>query len=311
MNPIEFPNNDHYYLTLAEEAFSAGNYLQALENYKLAYRENPSSKLNHLIASLALEQGNFAEALEFSEEESDSYLETPETMDIYLQIQLYSHNFFAAREFLWRATKMKSLTEEQRNLWLVRIEDQELFYQKQQQAVMKQLESEIGQLPSLSPMEQLISVRKIKQLPEERLQVLAKKFMLEPKIAPLVRSYLFESLTRIGVSDKVRYLTVLDEVVELSPTTSGLDETLQNEISILLEERLGDEDPILLSNILEQVNLEMAFLYPLQGSFMKPKAWVNSYLSEYCPEYWESSELLDDSIETMRKKIKQLMFDYH
>lgn len=311
MNPIEFPNNDHYYLTLAEEAFSAGNNLKALENYKLAYRENPSAKLNHLIASLALEQGNFAEALEFSEEKSDSYLEAPETIDIYLQIQLYSYNFFAAREFLWRAKKMKRLTEEQRNIWLMRIEDQEAFYQKQQQAIMKQLESEISQLPLLSSMEQLISVRKIKQLPEERLQALAKKFMLEPKVAPLVRSYLFESLARIGVSDKVRYLTVLDEIVELSPTTTGLDETLQNEISTHLDECLGDEDPTLLANILEQVKLEMAFLYPLQGSFKKTKAWVTSYLSEYCPEYRKGSEVLDQRIETMRKKIKQLMFDYH
>ena len=90
MNPIEFPNNDHYYLTLAEEAFSAGNYLQALENYKLAYQENPSTKLNHLIANLSLEQGDFEEALAFSEEEPDSYLEEPETIDLYLQIQLYS-----------------------------------------------------------------------------------------------------------------------------------------------------------------------------------------------------------------------------
>lgn len=226
MNPIEFPNNDHYYLTLAEEAFSAGNYLQALENYKLAYQENPSTKLNHLIANLSLEQGDFEEALAFSEEEPDSYLEAPETIDLYLQIQLYSHRFFAAREFLWRAQKMKQLTEEQRNLWLMRIEDQEFFYQKQQQAIMEQLESEIRQLPLLSPMEQLVSVRAIKQLSEERLQVWAKKFMLEPKVTPIVRSYLFESLARIGVSEKVHYLTFLDEIAELSPAITGVDLSL-------------------------------------------------------------------------------------
>lgn len=311
MNPIEFPNNDHYYLTLAEEAFSAGNYLQALENYKLAYQENPSTKLNHLIANLSLEQGDFEEALAFSEEEPDSYLEAPETIDLYLQIQLYSHRFFAAREFLWRAQKMKQLTEEQRNLWLMRIEDQEFFYQKQQQAIMEQLKSEIRQLPLLSPMEQLVSVRAIKQLSEERLQVWAKKFMLEPKVTPIVRSYLFESLARIGVSEKVHYLTFLDEIAELSPAITGVDETLQNEISIRLDEHLSDEDPILLSNILEQVKLEMAFLYPLQRSFMEPEAWVASYLSEYWSGYRNSSELLDERIETIRKKIKQLMFAYH
>ena len=128
MNPIEFPNNDHYYLTLAEEAFSAGNYSQALENYKQAYQENPSPKLNRLITSLALEQGEFSAALEYAEEESESYLETPETIDLFLQIQLYSQKFFAAREFLWRAQKVNYLTEEQKNFWSMRIDDQEAFY---------------------------------------------------------------------------------------------------------------------------------------------------------------------------------------
>lgn len=307
MNPIEFPNNDHYYLTLAEEAFTKGNFSQALENYKLAYSENPSPKLNRLIASLALEQGKFEEALAFSEEESESYLETPETIDLYLQIQLYSNRFFSAREYLWRAQKMKQFTEEQKNIWLLRIDDQEAFYQRQQQAAMNQLESELEQLPSLSAMEQLVLVRKVKQLSEQRLQTLAEKFMVDPEIAPLVRSYLFESLARIGINEKMRYLTIQDEIVELSPAASDFDETLQEKIMRRLEKRLTDEDPILLANILEQVKLEMAFLYPLHYSFMRPDAWVNSYLSEY----WRESESLDEDVEMIREKIKQLMFDYH
>lgn len=307
MNPIEFPNNDHYYLTLAEEAFSKGNFSQALENYKLVYSENPSPKLNRLIASLALEQGKFEEALAFSEEESESYLDAPETIDLYLQIQLYSNRFFSAREYLWRAQKMKQFTEEQKNLWLLRIDDQEAFYQRQQQAAMNQLESELEQLPSLSAMEQLVLVRKVKQLSEQRLQTLAEKFMVDPEIAPLVRSYFFESLARIGINEKMRYLTIQDEIVELSPAASDFDETLQEKIMRRLEKRLTDKDPILLANILEQVKLEMAFLYPLHYSFMRPDAWVNSYLSEYLRE----SESLDEDVEMIREKIKQLMFDYH
>lgn len=307
MNPIEFPNNDHYYLTLAEEAFSAGNYLQALENYKLAYQENPSVELNRLIASLALEQGDFSEALEYSEEESNSYLETPEMIDLYLQIQLYSQKFFNAREFLWRAQKNKGLSEEQKDLWLMRIDEQETFYQRQQQAMIEQLEAELSQLPALMPMEQLILVRKIKQLPEERLQSFAEDLMLNPRVAPLVRSYLFESLARVGVANKVCYLTIQEEIVELSPADAGFDDKLQNEIETLLNEHLGYEDPILLTNLLEQVKLEMAFLYPLQSSFMRPQAWVNSYLAEYLGK----AEPLDDAVETVRKRIKQLMFDYH
>lgn len=307
MNPIEFPKNDHYYLTLAEEAFSAGNFSLALENYKLAYQKNPSAKLNRLIASLALEQGDFAEALEYSEEEIESYLETPEMIDLYLQIQLYSQKFFTAREFLWRAQKNKQLTEEQQNLWSMRIDEQETFFQRQQQAVIEQLETELSQLPAMMPMDQLIVIRRIKQLPEKRLQSLAESFMLDRKIAPLVRSYLFESLAKVGVVEKVRYLTIQDEIVELSPAHTGFDDTLQNKIETLLNDYLIDEDPILLANLLEQVKLEMAFLYPLQSSFMRPQAWVDSYLAEYRGK----AEKLDDAVEMVRSKIKQLMFDYH
>ncbi|MBX8936515.1 hypothetical protein [Enterococcus gilvus] len=307
MNPIEFPNNDHYYLTLAEEAFSAGNYSQALENYKQAYQENPSPKLNRLITSLALEQGEFSAALEYAEEESENYLETPETIDLFLQIQLYSQKFFAAREFLWRAQKVNYLTEEQKNFWSMRIDDQEAFYQWQQQAVIKQIEAELKQLPTMKAMEQLVMVRKIKQLPEEQLQSLAEKFMLDPQIAPLVRSYLFESLARVGVTEKVRYLTIQDEIAELSPANSGFDDSLQNSIEARLDEYLGDDNPVLLSSLLEQMKVEMAFLYPLQSSFMNPEAWAASYLSEYS----EWSEPLDGGIEAIRGKIKQLLFDYH
>lgn len=307
MNPIEFPKNDHYYLILAEEAFSAGNFSLALENYKRAYQKNPSAKLNRLIASLALEQGDFAEALEYSEEEIESYLETPEMIDLYLQIQLYSQKFFTAREFLWRAKKNKQLTEEQQKLWSMRIDEQETFFQRQQQAEIEQLETELIQLRALTPMDQLIVIRRIKQLPEKRLQSLAESFMLDRKIAPLVRSYLFESLAKVGVVEKVRYLTIQDEIVELSPAHTGFDDTLQNKIETLLNDYLIDEDPILLANLLEQVKLEMAFLYPLQSSFMRPQSWVDSYLAEYRGE----AKKLDDAIEMLRSKIKQLMFDYH
>lgn len=307
MNPIDFPNNDHYYLSLAEEAFSAGNYSKALDNYKRAYQENPSPKLNRLIASLALEQGNFSEALEYAQEESDSYLETPETIDLFLQIQLYAQNFFSAREFFWRVQKGDRLTKEQKNLWLMRIDDQESFYQRQQQALMKELERELSELPSLIPMEQLVLVRKAKELPEERLKVVAEAFMIDFEVAPLVRSYLFESLARVGVTEKVRYLTILDEIIELSPADSEFDETLQYRIEEKLTEKLEDEDPVLLSNLLEQVKLEMAFVYPMQRSFMKPEAWAASYLSEYSVQ----SEPLDEGIESIRHKIKQRMFDYH
>lgn len=307
MNPIEFPKNDHYYLTLAEEAFSAGNFSLALENYKRAYQKNPSAKLNRLIASLALEQGDFSEALEYSEEEIESYLETPEMIDLYLQIQLYSQKFFTAREFLWRAKKNKQLTEEQQKLWSMRIDEQETFFQRQQQAEIEQLETELSQLRALTPMDQLIVIRRIKQLPEKRLQSMAESFMVDPKIAPLVRSYLFESLAKVGVVEKVRYLTIQDEIVELSPAHTGFDYSLHNRIETLLNDYLIDEDPILLANLLEQVKLEMAFLYPLQSSFMRPQSWVDSYLAEYRGE----AKKLDDAIETLRNKIKQLMFDYH
>lgn len=54
--------------------------------------------------------------------------------------------------------------------------------------------------------------------------------MIDRRIAPLVRSYLFESLARVGVSESVRYLTIQDEIVELSPAYSGFDDTLQKEL---------------------------------------------------------------------------------
>lgn len=307
MKPIDFPNKDHYYLTLAEEAFSTGDYVMALENYKLAYEEAPSIKLNHLIASLALEQGNFTEALAYAGDEQDSYLETLETLDLYLQIQLYTHNFFAAREFLWRAQKNKMLTEEQQNLWTLRIDDQEDFYQKQQQAAIKSLETELIKLPELSSMEQLQLVRKVKALSEERLKSWAEKWMLDPNVAPLVRSYLFENLGRVGVIEKVRYLTIQGEIVELSPAETAFDDSLQQEIEARLTNRLEDNDPILLANLLDQLKLEMAFLYPLQYSFMKPDAWAESYLAEYSGSLAE----LDEQVEAIRQKIRQMMFDYH
>ncbi|MDT2595849.1 hypothetical protein P7D52_03310 [Enterococcus dongliensis] len=307
MNPIEFPNNDHYYLALAEEAFSSGDYLQALVNYQLAYQKNPSAKLNRLIVSLALEQGKVTEALEYANEASESYLESAETVDLYLQVQTSAKRFFVAREFLWRAKKTKSLTEEQNDRWLMRIDDQELFHQRQQQTMLKQLEVQLRQLPKVSTMEQLLLVRTVKQLPEERLRVLAENFMVDPKVAPLVRSYLFESLARIGTVDKVRYLTIQAEIVELSPTEIDFSEGLQNKIEAGLAERLEDEDPVFLANILEQVKLEMAFLYPLQNSYLKPEAWIASYLSEYLNQ----AESLDKNVEEIRETIKRLMIDYH
>lgn len=306
MNPIEFPYNDQYYLALAEEAFSKGEYAAALENYQQAYQEAPSLKLNQLIASLALEQGAFSTALEYAEEAAEDYLDSLESINLYLEIQLYAKRFFSAREFLWRAQKAKSITEGQKNRWLIRIDDQETFYQKQQQAAINTLEEQISHLPELLPMDQLTKVRGIRQLPEERLKIWADKWMLDPSVAPLVRSYLFESLARLGVSEKVGYLTLQGELVELIPAEIGIDDTLQNQILTSLSRRLGDQDPILLTNLSEQVRVEMAFLYPLQFAFTEPEAWTASYLAEYSG----STEVLEESVEKIRGKIKQAMLGY-
>lgn len=307
MKPIEFPNNDHYYLTLAEEAFANGEDKIALENYKLAYQENPAPKLNRLITSLAVEQGEFGVALEYAKEATEDYLESVESIDLYIQIQLLAHRFFAAREFLWQAQKVKSITEEQKNLWLFRIDDQEDFYQKQQQAAMKVIEDELKELPKLSNMEQLLLIRKVRGLTNERLKFWAADFMLNSAVSPLVRSYLFESLARLGVNERFRYLTFQEEVVELIPVETGFDTTLQQTIDELLTTILLDEDPILLSNLIEQVNLEMAFLYPLQSSYNDAQAWVNSYLVDYAGIEAD----LNPQIEALRQKIKELMLGYH
>ncbi|WP_407857635.1 tetratricopeptide repeat protein [Enterococcus hailinensis] len=307
MKPIEFPNNDHYYLTLAEEAFANGEDKIALENYKLAYQENPSPKLNRLIASLAVEQGEFGVAMEYAKEAAEDYLESVESIDLYIQIQLLVHRFFAAREFLWQAQKVKSITEEQKNLWLFRIDDQEDFYQKQQQAAMKVIEDELKELPKLSNMEQLLLIRKVRGLTNERLKFWAADFMLNSAVSPLVRSYLFESLARLGVNERFRYLTFQEEVVELIPVDTGFDTTLQQTIDELLTTILLDEDPVLLSNLIEQVNLEMVFLYPLQSSYNDAQAWVNSYLVDYAGIEAD----LNPQIEALRQKIKELMLGYH
>ncbi|OJG43278.1 hypothetical protein RV04_GL000723 [Enterococcus hermanniensis] len=260
-----------------------------------------------MIASLAVEQAEFSIALEYVEEAAESYLESAESIDLYLQIQLFAHRFFAAREFLWQAQKVKSITEEQKNLWLFRIDDQELFYQKQQQAAMKVIEYELKELPKLSNMEQLLLIRKVRGLTNERLKFWATDFMMNSSISPLVRSYLFESLARLGVADRFCYLTLQEEIVELIPVETGFDQTLQQMIAELLTEALIDEDPVLLTNLMEQVNLEMAFLYPLQSSYNNAQAWVNSYLADYVGREVD----LNPQIEALRQKIKELMLDYH
>ncbi|GCF94489.1 hypothetical protein NRIC_23800 [Enterococcus florum] len=305
MSNIEFPRNYDFYLSKGREALEAGHLSEGLYFLEEAYLKKQETIVNWLIVSTAFELGEFVKALNYMNEEKAFYLESVERFTLYFQALLVVKQFDLARKVLWDTKQRKLFSEEEQHGFDYQLELQEQLHQVERQQMIKEIKKRLEDLPNQTAYEQMVQVKEIAAMSLKQKVQLSQKMLTNPSVTPIVRNFLFEELSRSGVNQEIEIIAVDGSRLKLNPVEIGLPEysVLERSIAEKMKQELADTDPVLLENLLEELRLEMALLYPIQSAYDDPKGWTASLYSEYL----ERPLSLHPRIEKIRGILKKAM----
>ncbi|MBV7390362.1 MULTISPECIES: tetratricopeptide repeat protein [Enterococcus] len=299
MSEIQFPKNFEFYCKAGHLALENSDMNQAFSSFEKAYKINKDPLVNFMLSTISSQKGNIELAIQYAEEMLDNYLIDYQRFEYFLQLLLLNYQFEKARAWVWQGYKQQLITKEQVNDFSYVIDEQaQMFPEECTDDQLYSLDELLEELKA-PVLVQIETIKKSENLSLADLIELGKQILSEDKVTLLARNYLFEELSKNEVDQVFDYLDLNDQIIELNPKTIGTDlrDQLMNDIIASLAEKLEHQDPYLLQNLIEEVYVEQALLYPLQVFYSDTAEWVNSYLS---------SDKNDDSeIKKIREKLKK------
>ncbi|OEG11372.1 hypothetical protein BCR21_08730 [Enterococcus ureasiticus] len=314
-NKIPFPKNYERFIELGQEAIKNNHLIEAVDYYEQAYAIRQDFPLNLVLVNMYLETGENEQALSLASEMKEKYFAYLDHMETYIQILIQNHMFIQAHSIINERILMEQSGEMRKLISLKKkIRHLELMYQQFEVGKIKELKDELDHLNKHNYYEQMAIVKKAGQLPQDEFIVIGKKFLLDERVHNLVRSWILEELVRLHVKEEVEFLWRDNKKYTVVPASVGtpLDSAAYQRILLFLEKELINDDPILLVDIMEEIRLHFALLYPLADEIIKdPRLWAVSYVISYnhsiAQKYQVDEERLE--IEKIQKIQSQIRFE--
>lgn len=284
-NKIPFPKNYERFIELGQEAAKQNDLIEAVAYYEQAYAIKQDFPLNIVLVNMYLEINENEQALSLASEMREKYFSYLDYMEIYIQILIQNHMFIQAHSIINERILLEKSGEMRKLISLKKkIRHFELMYQQFESVKIKELKEELKQINEHNYYEQLAIVKKAGQLPQEEFVVMGKKILLDERVHKLVRSWILEELVRLHVKEEVEFLWRDNKKYTVIPASVGtpLDSAAYQRILLFLEKELINNDPILLVDIMEEIRLHFAVLYPLADEIIEnPRLWAITYIISY------------------------------
>ncbi|MBO0473597.1 hypothetical protein IGL98_002602 [Enterococcus sp. DIV0840] len=314
-NKIPFPKNYERFIELGQEAIKNNHLIEAVDYYEQAYAIRQDFPLNLVLVNMYLETGENKQALSLASEMKEKYFAYLDYMEIYIQILIQNHMFIQAHSIINERILVEQSGEMRKLISLKKkIRHVELMYQQFEVGKIKELKEELDHLNKHNYYEQMAIVKKAGQLPQDEFIVIGKKILLDERVHNLVRSWILEELVSLHVKEEVEFLWRDNKKYTVVPASVGtpLDSAAYQRILLFLEKELINDDPILLVDIMEEIRLHFALLYPLADEIIKdPRLWAVSYVISYnhsiAQKYQVDEERLE--IEKIQKIQSQIRFE--
>ena len=123
-----------------------------------------------------------------------------------------------------------------------------------------------------------------RRLPVADFVIGAKFLLVDPFALPLIRATLLEDLQKLDIQEPVQYRWLDEQLYtirldQINPLTSS---EVFEKIATLIDDRLGQEDPVALEMLAHQMRLELTLLYPQTDDvIIDADSWVDSSLDRY------------------------------
>lgn len=312
-NKIPFPKNYERFIELGQEAMSESKLIDAVECFQKAYAIRQDFPLNFLITSTYLEIGENEQALFLASEMKEEYISCLDYVELYIQILIANHKFIHAHSIInERILREKSGEMKQLISLKKKVRHSELMYEQFEISKIRELKDELCRLKEHNYYEQLAIVKKSVHLPQEEFISIGKHILLDKEVHNLVRSWVLEEFAHLHIKEEIEFLTGDQEVHKIIPAKIGgpLDCASYQRILLFLEKELINNDPILLLDLMEEIRLHFALLYPLADQVITdPNLWAISYIiahNESVAQKYQIQESMDeiDRIQKLQYKIR-------
>ncbi|SJZ62688.1 hypothetical protein SAMN02745116_00979 [Pilibacter termitis] len=299
---IEFPKNFERYVDMGQKAMKERNFAQAAEYFLKAYEIEQDFPLNFLIANTLFDIGEYKQALNLAKEFEEDYHSHLEYFSFYIQLLALNRQFIEAhREINTRIYEGEENEMEELVRLKKEVRHNELLFRQFERKKIEELKNEISLLPEKEYFQQMIEVKKMSLLTQEDFLEVARNFLANENVQILVRSWILEMLVVMGVQEEMEFLWVDKSVQKIKPNETTLPYQTKSYQQVFqeLDELLGQNDPILMVNLMEEVRIFFAVIFPLSDSIItNPEVWAKSFLVDFWGEY----DLIQE-VEELQKEI--------
>ncbi|MGM0124069.1 hypothetical protein IGI37_001443 [Enterococcus sp. AZ194] len=282
--PIEFPKDFERFVRLGKVAIENGELLKATEHFSAAYETEQDFSINMLLVSTLLEIGEVKEAFDYAKEMVQDYNQSVSHLGLYIQVLVQNRLFIEATSLIEGKKGSVSVEEEALlNEYLEQVKQTEQAYQQLEFRRIKEIMKELIELSTLDYFAQIQTIKKIETLPTQNFEEIAQHLLINDQLHQLVRSKILEELVHIKSQKMVEFLWLDEKIYQVQPDCLTLPEKTQayQSVSAELEKRLINDNPSLLLNLMNEVHLQFALLFPFADEKVSnPHLWALNYLAE-------------------------------
>ncbi len=184
----------------------------------------------------------------------------------------------------------------------------ELEYQANHQAAIQKQAEGLYNLTAHPLAEQLAMLTQAEQLPRNVYVTSIAPILTNPYSHAFVKTTVIETLVQLNIEQLVTmqwfeqtktFVPADIQLMEESPTF--------NAVLAALNEQLATEDPTLLAQVMADVEMGFAYLYPFEAEIMyNPTEWAQAWLKQLLGPDYTASVVISEKIQDWVKKLQEM-----
>jgi len=303
----QFPDQYDRLIRMGKVALNQQNWQQACDHFEAAYQLEQTLSANLLWASALIEAGDPQTALTIVEEQQADYLQQTDLVRFYLALLLNNHRFITANQ-VWEALRHATIAPQVIKTLRMMITAAELEYQANHQAAIQKQAEGLYNLTAHPLAEQLAMLTQAEQLPRNVYVTSITPILTNPYSHAFVKTTVIETLVQLNIEQLVTmqwfeqtktFVPADIQLMEESPTF--------NAVLAALNEQLATEDPTLLAQVMADVEMGFAYLYPFEAEIMyNPTEWAQAWLKQLLGPDYTASVVISEKIQDWVKKLQEM-----
>lgn len=266
-------------MTRAQTEMKQENWHDAAESLTVIYETIATFDINYRLVTALFMDEQYQLAASYADDFLLNYLEEETDFRMLVALAIQNQNFVYAQQLvmLWQDETVQAAV-------LSDIRDAEVRAKTTMAATFQTIARQFYHLSDYSIMEQRDRYESARHLPVDEFIVGARYLLVDPFAIPIIRATLLEDLQKLQVAEPVQYRWLDDEIYTIALNQLPLltDSEIFEEIADYLDEKVGQDDPIALDLLAQQVRFELTLLYPRVTEVVTdPEGWVDASIDQY------------------------------